>query len=87
VKVLEDLPVPHMTKDVGFRSYYGRFVPHFAQLAVPLCALMGKAEKSGTTSLTPPCGVDTVKFTQGGPDHHGDNLDAYLGPAPAKSSS
>ncbi|XP_041849958.1 uncharacterized protein cuzd1.1 [Melanotaenia boesemani] len=47
VKVLKEWPTPSSVKEVrqvvGFMSYYRRFVPHFAQMAQPLHALMGKA--------------------------------------------
>lgn len=49
IKALKDWPVPRTVKEVrqviGFMSYYRRFVPHFAQVAQPLHALMGKAKK------------------------------------------
>lgn len=49
VRVLEDWPIPCSVRDVrqviGFMSYYRRFVPHFAQVARPLHALMSKAKR------------------------------------------
>lgn len=57
VKALEDWPVPRTVKEVrqlvGFMSYYRRFVPHFAQLARPLHAQMGKEKKKGTERAQP----------------------------------
>lgn len=58
VKVLKEWPVPRSVKEVrqvvGFMSYYRRFVPHFAQLARPLHALMGKAKSGFAKGQTAP---------------------------------
>ena len=58
LKVLEDWPVPRTAKEVrqvvGFMLYYRRFVPHFAQVAQPLHALMGKAKKGVAKAQPPP---------------------------------
>ncbi|XP_056406861.1 uncharacterized protein LOC130298007 [Hyla sarda] len=57
VRVVKDWPTPRTVRDIksflGFAGYYRRFIPHFAQIAGPLTALLRGTAKENCNGRLP----------------------------------